>query len=345
MPAQVKMRWIAFVHKERMEPLTIYQLRSRSEEHYEAVAQTPGIDRFCSSLDWLLPAHEAFIPDQPLLLVEDPGNGFVTFARGFNSRIGRYLQPLEASWCLASPFAGEDIPGLISEFARSFRDEYTDWDLLYLSGIPTNSVMYRELILNFQATNRIGLGHKTRRYVGSLEGGWEGYLSRRTSKFRANMRRSKRRAAEAGITFDYVDAVTEDDAEAVYERILEVEERSWKGREGTGILDGGMNIFYRIMLPRLARRNALRVVFASHEGQDIAYVFGGLFEDTYRGLQLSYDNEYSSHSPGNLVQYEIIERLCGEGLIYYDLGSELDYKARWAESGLETITIWIWKDL
>lgn len=328
-----------------MEPLTIYQLRSRSNEHFEAVGKTPGIDRFCSSLDWLLPAHEAFIPDQPLVLVEDPGNGFVTLARGFNSRIGRYLQPLEASWCLACPFVGADVERLVAEFAASFREKYTDWDLLYLSGIPINSPIYRAILKNFQATNRIGLGHKTRRYIGSLEGGWDAYLSRRKSKFRANMRRSMRRAEEEGITYEYVDSVLESETEELYERILEVEERSWKGMDGTGILDGGMNIFYRIMLPRLARRDGLRVVFARHEGRDIGYVFGGLFEDTYRGLQLSYDDEYSKYSPGNLVQYEMIERLCEEGLLSYDLGSELDYKARWAETSLETITVWVWKDL
>lgn len=326
-----------------MESLTIYQLRNRSKAHFEAVAATEGIDHFCSSLDWILPAHEAFIPDHPLYLRQSE-HGFVTLARGFNPRIGRYLQPLEASWCLASPIVGSDPAALVAEFSKEFKAQTEDWDLLYLSGIPQGSVIFRELVQQFHTTHRLGLGHKTRRYVASLEGGLEGFLGRRKSKFRANLRRSSRLASEAGVSYTYLDAFTEDEAEAVYERILEVETRSWKGKDGTGILDGGMNDFYRIMLPRLARRGALRVLFAHSDDEDLAYVFGGIFGDSYRGLQLSYDDAHRKISPGNLVQLAMIENLCAEGILSYDLGSELDYKARWAESNLETITMWVWND-
>jgi hypothetical protein len=325
-----------------MESLTIYQLRQRAEAHFEAVAQTEGIDQFCSSLDWILPAHEAFIPDHPLHLRASE-DGFVALARGFNPRIGRYLQPLEASWCLASPFAGGDAPALVAGFHEECETRLVDWDLLYLSGIPPETELFRAIVREFGARHRIGLGHRTLRYVASLEGGTDAFLSRRSSKFRANLRRSGRLADDAGVEFDWIDSVDPEKCDQLYERILAVEERSWKGQSGTGILDGGMNTFYRIMLPRLARRDALRVVFARADDRDVAFVFGGLFEGTYRGLQLSYDDELSRLSLGNLVQLEMIERLCEEGVSRYDLGSELEYKARWAESRLETVTLWVWR--
>ncbi len=325
-----------------MESLTIYQLRNRTEAHFDAVAATEGIDKFCSSLDWILPAHEAFIPDHPLHL-RASDNGFVTMARGFNPRIGRYLQPLEASWCLASPFVGADVDALVTEFAEECETRLVDWDLLYLSGVPPESTLFEAIRREFGTRHRIGLGHRTRRYVASLEGGLDAYLARRSSKFRANLRRSGRLADEAGVEFEWIGAVDPDDCDALYDRILAVEERSWKGQNGTGILDGGMNTFYRIMLPRLARRDALRVVFARIDDDDVAFVFGGLFNEIYRGLQLSYDDEYSKLSLGNLVQNEMIEKLCEEGVSVYDLGSELEYKARWAEDRLETFTLWVWR--
>ena len=325
-----------------MESITIYQLRNRAEEHDRAVAATEGIDQFCSSLDWLLPAHEAFSPDHPLHLRVSE-NGFVTLARGFNPRIGRYLQPLEASWCLAAPFAGADVEALVDEFADECESRLVDWDLLYLSGIPPDTPLFRRLVATFGLRHRIGLGHRTARYVASLEGGLDDYLARRSSKFRANLRRSRRLADDQDVTYEHVHDVSENDAGALYERILAVEERSWKGMSGTGILDGGMNTFYRIMLPRLARRNALRCVFARQGDRDVAFVFGGIFENTYRGLQLSYDDDLSKLSLGNLVQLEMIEALCDEGLLHYDLGSELDYKSRWAESRQETVTLWVWR--
>lgn len=325
-----------------METLTIYQLRSRAEEHAAAVAATPGIDRFCSSLDWTLPAYEAFIPEQPLMLKAHEG-GFVTMARGFNPRVGRFLQPLEASWCLASPFVGADVDSLVRSFSADLAVPNSPWDFLYLSGIPTSGPLYDAIVRTFAGRYRVGVGHETRRFVASLDGGLEGFLDRRSAKTRHNLRRSRRKAEDAGFTYDYVRSVDIDDVDALYERILRVEDRSWKGQAGTGILDGGMNTFYRIMLPRLARRGGLRVVFARYQGADVAFVFGGLFGDAYRGLQVSFDDRLRDFAPGNLMQMAMIEHLSAEGIASYDLGSELEYKAKWAERIHSTTTLWVWR--
>lgn len=325
-----------------METLTIYQLRSRGDQHFAAVESTPGIDAFCSSLDWTLPAYEAFMPENPLYLRAE-GEGFVNLARGFNPRIGRYFQPLESSWCLASPFVGPDPDALIEAFARDLRAPTNEWDLLYLSGIPTSGSLYDAVVRNFVPHCRVGLGHETRRYVADLHESLDIYLAHRSSKMRHNMRRAARRAADHGVTYEYLSVVTEADANTLYERILRVEERSWKGMEGTGILDGGMNTFYRLMLPRLARRGGLRVLFARHADTDIAFVFGGLLGDTYRGLQVSFDDAYREFALGNLMQMGMIERLCDEGIKRYDLGSELEYKSRWAENVHSTTTLWVWR--
>lgn len=325
-----------------MKSLTIYQLRSLADAHFAATSATSAIDRFCSSLDWILPAHEAFIPDHPLHLRQF-GDGFATLARGFNPRIGRYLQPLEASWCLASPFVGGDTDALIDAFAHECSVRLVDWDLLYLSGIPPDGAMMRRIVRAFGREHQIGLGHRTRRFVAALDGGVDGYLARRSAKFRAALRRARRLADADGVTYEVVRDVADADVPALYERILKIEERSWKGRADTGILDGGMNTFYRLMLPRLARRGALRVVFARRDEHDIAFVFGGLFDRDYRGLQLSYDHNFRHLSPGNLVQLRMIEALIEDQIASYDLGSELDYKPRWAEQTVETVTLWVWR--
>lgn len=325
-----------------MELLTSYTLRNRAEAHFEAIQATPGIDAFCSSLDWIIPAYEAFIPDHPLYLCEGE-HGFVTLARGFNPRIGRYFQPLEASWCLACPFVGSDPGALIKEFSAELASRHVDWDVLYLSGIPQTQNWMRPILRHFGGEHRIGLGHETKRYVASLEDGAEGFLGRRSSKFRANLRQALKKCGEESIEFERVFASKPDEVESVYDRIVAIEERSWKGQVGSGILDSGMNLFYRIMLPRLARRGALRVLFAKQGTRDLGFVFGGLLGTTYRGLQLSFDTDFQSVSLGNVLQYKIIEALAEEGVLSYDLGSELEYKARWAESRLSTFTLWIWR--
>ena len=325
-----------------METLTIYQLRNRAEAHFEAVRQTTGIDKFCSSLDWTLPAYEAFISDHPLFLRQSE-HGFVTLSGGFNPRIGRYLQPLEASWCLASPFVTHDAEGLIDDFASELLEPAQAWDLVYLSGLPPSGPLFDAMIRTFGRRHRMGMGHETRRYTADIRDSLDAFLSRRSAKMRHNLRRGARRASEMGLEYEYLPNVEEREVERIYERILRIEERSWKGRSGTGILDGGMNTFYRLMLPRLARRQALRVLFGTLNGRDISFVFGGLFDNTYRGLQVSFDDEYREWALGNLMQMGMIERLASEGIERYDLGSELEYKSRWAEDVHVTTTLWLWR--
>ncbi|MFU8806973.1 MAG: GNAT family N-acetyltransferase, partial [Bradymonadaceae bacterium] len=65
----------------------------------------------------------------------------------------------------------------------------------------------------------------------------------------------------------------------------------------------------------------------------------GIFQDTFRGLQMSYHDDYRDHSPGSLAQLALIENLCEEGIRSYDLGSDMEYKRQWAEEGLGTVAL------
>jgi CelD/BcsL family acetyltransferase involved in cellulose biosynthesis len=68
-------------------------------------------------------------------------------------------------------------------------------------------------------------------------------------------------------------------------------------------------------------------------------VLGGIFGDTFRGLQLSYHADHRAFELGNVAQIETIAALCAEGVAQYDLGTEMPYKARWAPPGLTTVTL------
>jgi CelD/BcsL family acetyltransferase involved in cellulose biosynthesis len=176
------------------------------------------------------------------------------------------------------------------------------------------------------------VGPPTLRVAADLSGGLDGFLSRRSAKFRAVARRARRRAAATGISYERQDHVDLD-------RLLAVEHRSWKWREETGLHAGPMLAFYQEMFPRVAVSGSLRVIFASRDGQDLAYCVGGLCGDTYRGLVSSFDDACADESPGVLVHLAMIERLCDEGIAFYDLGSDMEYKRRWGEPSLETCAL------
>src|SRR6185295_4564657 len=107
-------------------------------------------------------------------------------------------------------------------------------------------------------------------------------------------------------------------------------------REGVGIVTGPMHTFYQLMLPRLCARGQQRTMFAQKGGLDLGYILGAVFEGEYRGLQFSYDDEHAHLGLGGLLQYHQIVDLCEEGVARYDLGTEMDYKRRWAEDVMET---------
>jgi hypothetical protein len=144
---------------------------------------------------------------------------------------------------------------------------------------------------------------------------------------------------EAGVEFETVHTPTVDEVDGVYARILDVETRSWKGRDEVGIDRGTMRAFYQLMIHRLARRNSLRVMFARRDGRDLGYILGGVLDDTYRGLQFSYDASCGQLSLGGNLQYRQLVQLCDAGYGYYDLGMRMEYKRRWAEQLRESIAL------
>lgn len=324
-----------------MRQLSLNEFYERSEAFDALVVKTEGIDRFCSSSSWILSAYETFSQEDASPWLFESEAGYVALYQSWHERIGRFAQPLEASWCLASPMIGTAPERLAMEFFSEVHARRSDWELLFLCGLMRDSAFYQALIAAFSSHYFVGTGPGVSRYRASLEGGYEGFLSRRSAKFRANLRRITRRAEEQGVTRQHHadPGALATDWPQLYARILAIESKSWKGELQSGISDAHMEEFYRRMFPRLIAQGALRVLFLQHEGEDIAFVFGAVFDGLYRGLQVSFVDSHREMSPGNLAQAFMIQSLCEEGVGVYDLGSELEYKALWAEQRVETLPL------
>jgi hypothetical protein len=295
------------------------------------VGAARDIDRFCSSTNWMLPAAEALPPGrQPWL--RRGQNGYATFMA--TSHDGRpWLEPPEAGWGLGCPLIGDPIP-LAMELGAALQKMP---HAVMLCGLERSSLRFQTIASVLYHRYDLGLAPPTRRFVASLEGGVDGFLSRRTDNFRRSLMRALRRADAEKISF-----VEAGDSAEGWQRILAVERRSWKGLEGVGFANAETLGFYGSMVPRLQRRRALRLMFAQRDGRDVAYILGGTFGDTYRGLQFSFADDHANLSLGNLCQFHQIERLCAEKIAFYDLGSEVEYKRRWGEIVHETVTLMAW---
>jgi hypothetical protein len=322
-----------------MELLSLVDLDRLADEFDAAVADTPGIDGFCSSTLWTLPAARALMPPRQPWVFRDH-SGWLALMRGQHHDGWHYIEPLEAMWGLACPIAGHDGTHLSAALVDLCRQHDADWDVLILSGLPMGSPLLYHLVAGLLPHYELLQGQVTTRFVAALHGGLDGFLGRRSRNFRRALRRALRTADDAGIRFEPVPQPDDRRAAlALYRRLQRIEATSWKGRACVGIDTGSMGAFYEHMVPRLAARGALRTLIARHQDRDVAFVLGGVFGTTYRGLQFSFHTEYAHLSLGNLCQYHQIVELCREGLERYDLGTGMDYKQRWAETTQDSLAI------
>ena len=262
-------------------------------------------------------------------------HGYFAAMRGVHPAGFPYVEPVELAWGLAAPLIGRDPVALVEEVVPVLANR-RDWQLAILSGLTVAGPQRRALDATLPSRWERRRGQPTVRHVASLEGGMDGFLARRAREFRKSLRKAERGAVTAGITFETVRTATAAEANSLYDRIQEIELRSWKSRDSVGISQGPMRAFYAAMLPRLAELGQQRTIFARVADRDVGYILGAVMAGEYRGLQFSYDDAFASHNIGSLLQLRQIAELCEAGVARYDLGTEMEYKRRWAEDIMET---------
>jgi len=320
-------------------------------------------DPCCCAPAWQLSFHESFLPQRTLLIGAEDGRAAL-FAEGAFENGMPCLTPLESHWFSGAPLLGPDqdelFAGLVSAVVRAYGGCVPGF---MLSALP-REVMKR-IAQRFGPYFRFALYTTAEQRSASLEGGMDGFLSRRSGNFRSKMKKARRRADALGVEYEHAVPSSLEEADAIYARMLDVESRSWKGMAGSGISESPSREFYHYMMRRLAvgpQAGNARVIFATHEGVDVGFIFGSLscggpspdgrndLEDSispffpalqpqhgavYRGQQFSYAQEWREYSIGDLLQLRQLEWLCSEGVQRYDMGMSDDprmaYKTHWAE--------------
>lgn len=315
-----------------MDTLTVPEFATATSSFDRAVDATRGIDRVCSSSDWVLPSYLSWGRDaEPYVLRSD--EGWATLCERRDVDGVRYLCPPEAAWGFGSPVATED-PIAFAPQLLSALDAIPGWRVVLLTGLVPESPLEEELRRTIGERHRLRNGPTMTRCRARLDDGAKALLERKPAKWQRDLRRAHRRALERG--FEVVTA--EGDLAATFERLMDVERRSWKGRSGSGLIEPELRRFYWKLCQRVGPLGRLRLQFARADGRDVGYILGHVRHRIYRGLQISYDDSYGSLSVGTLLQAFQIEQLAAEGIHVYDLGMEMAYKRRWADETLSTRT-------
>jgi CelD/BcsL family acetyltransferase involved in cellulose biosynthesis len=287
-------------------------------------------DPLCCRTEWQLSACETMHPSfRPELLVA--GDAVLAFARAHSPRLGAMLVPFEASWCYGCPLLGEGAVDALAQWLDALRG-HGERPAVVVTGMAPDGATLSRIEREFARSHEVVAGEVATQCVASLDGGLDGYLSRRSSHFRRRLRQADRRARGLGVDFERCAPSSVAEASAVYARMTAVEARSWKGLADCGMNTGASLPFYGRMLARLAVGGLARVMFARHDDKDVGFVYGGLVDGVYRGQQFSYDEQWHAHSLGNLLQLAQLTWLGEERARRYDLGPHMPYKERWAET-------------
>jgi len=299
----------------------------------QAVLQTSDISPVCSASDWLYAAHTELHPKREYLFTENDGH-WLALSYGPFSSFEQTFYPLEFSWGFGCPLVGPDPEVSVDLLLSTLIKSTGQWQVALLSGIPVASPLW------FILQREIGKYYGLDTFQGAdcaqvdLSEGAEAFLERRSSKFRSNVRSSVRKAQKRGVSFDWFDQIC--DAEELFQRILAVEQMTWKHNQGGSIfLVERYHRFYKTLIQRMAKKGDLRALLLRMDGQDVAYIVGGVLGQVYRGFQLGYNDEYARLGLGHVAQWEMIRRLAQEGIHTYDLGMVMDYKRRWSDKILK----------
>jgi len=308
------------------------------------LARTSSLgDPMCSRSEWLLSYHAVFAPLRTLQLRSCNGS-LLALAQLLHPLIGPLLEPLESHWFFPNPLLGPDAVHLLEAFLEE-PEQKRARPSLAISGLQWGSPQFQQLTLLLKRRYEVGFLEPTLFRSASLEGGADGFLSRRSGKFRGNLRKALQKAQAAGIEFVRCPpSLPAEVAAAVYARMIAVEEMSWKGREHCGISQEPFRSFYGEVFRRMCTNGVARAIFATRDGLDVGFVMGGVDGIHYRGQQFSYHADLAALSIGNLLQWKQIEWLCEEGMERYDMGSVLEYKLHWTELELQSHTL-VWRPM
>lgn len=244
-------------------------------------------------------------------------------------------------WCvtgdlLVDPTANvAAVCDLLAEGLRS-----GPWLLAMLEEVRFTTPAWRTLLSALQAEGS-EVDTRMRYLIGEVEiaGNWNFYENSRSKNHRKHVRQMGRRIEDQGpTTLEIANELSVASVAApLLRRGCEVEDRSWKGNEGTSIMrTPGMYEFYLRFVQQLAAWNSVELHYLKNGETDAAFqlVFNG--KGTLFPAKIAYDPAFSKFSPWHILMHRWLESLhaqhVNEGtpslVDFY--GPLMDATARWS---------------
>lgn len=206
------------------------------------------------------------------------------------------------------------------------------WDVLRLTDVPQGGQAWHL----YEAAKENGYPTEAweslRSPYISLPSSGDEISGRLPAKFRANLRRRRRKLEERGrVTVERVTGGLE--LQGKLEEGYALERSGWKGEQGTAISQSSDTWGFYSELARVeAYRDALSLYFLCLDGEPVAFQYGLAQGGRYFLLKPGYNQAYAECSPGQLLMSEVINDRIRLGTKEFDfLGPDMEWKRAWTD--------------
>jgi CelD/BcsL family acetyltransferase involved in cellulose biosynthesis len=180
--------------------------------------------------------------------------------------------------------------------------------------------------------------------IADLEGGFEAYLQRLSSKTRYRMRRCLREADSGNVAFRVADDSTR---ESMFEDLRMLHQQHWEERGKPGCFSAERFVEFHRRLIRLwgsGGQALLAGVYAS-DGP-LAMLYGFVKHGEYHSYQAGLRRESvpGVHSPGVFANLMLMQYLCDRGVGVFDfLGGRSHYKLQLSTTQKSMVHVIVWR--
>jgi CelD/BcsL family acetyltransferase involved in cellulose biosynthesis len=183
--------------------------------------------------------------------------------------------------------------------------------LLWLEGISLQRADWQALLGQLALRGRAL--RQTLWNVGMVEiaHDWETYFASRSRNHRRQIRRTADRLRSSGGGQLRIERnLAPADVESLLRRGFELEQRSWKSRAGSCVLnEPDVFEFYCRQARQLAATGNLELVFLELDGRPIAFEYGFRAKGIYFSPKVAYDEAFAECSPGQQLRALLYQRL------------------------------------
>ncbi len=229
-----------------------------------------------------------------------------------------------------------DVSAISEEVSRLMAAalDQLPWQLVFLQAAMPARASWRALHLAL-ATAGMSCDLRTRWRVGRLaiQHDWPAAFAGLSRKHRQRIASSLRKlSAKGDASFEFHPRIAAAEVDALLQRALALEDRGWKGKEGTSVrcTTGAANFLLR-QARCLAAEDRLWLAFLRCGERDIAFCYGIFAKGVLHSFKIGYDDGFAAYSPGHLLQFHLLQAIHAdpavEAVDY--IGEMTEYHASW----------------